>query len=290
VDERLATITEEVAQIVSGLSYQSSSAPTPSSTPVSITPVSIMNGPQITSATVPNPFGDKGRITNPSHFFDREELLRQIFEELNKGANLSLVGDTQVGKSSLLSMVCALGPERLQNPVEKIAYLSLEWVDDEDDFYDALCDSLEIEPCRGFKLTRALRDKRFLLCLDQVEKMTWDGFTVRVRSHLRGLADGRDAPLNLAIASRSPLAHLFPDSPEMNSPLAGICRQLDVGPFSAEVARAFVTHRLRSTGVTFTEGQIDDLIAESQGHPARLQQAAAILYQKLTQQTIRHQL
>lgn len=233
------------------------------------------------AVTAPNPFGDMGRITDPDRFFGREELLRQIFEELGKGVNLSLVGESQVGKSSLLSMVCALGPERMDLSPETFAYVSLEWVDDEDDFYEALCDALHIiEPCRGFKLTRALRDKRYMLCLDEIEKMTWDGFTVRVRSQLRGLADGPAAPLKLIIASRSPLAHLFPDSLELDSPLAGICHQLDVGPFSPDVARAFLAHRLCDTGVTFTEGEISVLLAETGGHPARLQRAAADLYRQ----------
>jgi hypothetical protein len=49
-----------------------------------------------------HPFGETGCITNPDRFFDREELLRQIFEELEKGSNLSLVGESQVGKSSIL--------------------------------------------------------------------------------------------------------------------------------------------------------------------------------------------
>jgi hypothetical protein len=232
------------------------------------------------AVTAPNPFGDTGRITDPDRFFGREELLRQIFEELGKGVNLSLVGESQVGKSSLLSMVCALGPERIDPPPETFAYLSLEWVDDEDDFYEALCDALGIETCRGYQLTRALRDKRYVLCLDEMEKMTWDGFTVRVRSQLRGLADGPAAPLKLVIASRSPLAYLFPDSTELTSPLAGICRPLDVGPFPPNIARAFLAHHLRGTGVTFTGSEITALLAESGGHPAKLQRAAADLYRQ----------
>jgi hypothetical protein len=228
--------------------------------------------------STPNPFGDAGRITAPDRFFGREELMRQIFEELNKGVNLSLVGESQVGKSSLLSMVCTLGPERMDLSAETFAYLNLEWVDNEDDLYEALADALSIEPCRGYKLTRNLRGKRYILCLDEIEKMAWDGFTVRLRSQLRGLADGPAAPLKLVIASRSPLAHLFPDSPELDSPLAGICRQLDVEPFRPDVARAFLSHRLQETGVIFTEDEITTLIAQTGGHPARLQRAAADLY------------
>ncbi len=237
-------------------------------------------GAPLAASIGPNPFGDTGRITDPGRFFDRKELLRQIFEELGKGSNLSLVGESQIGKSSILSMICVWGPERLSLPSETFAYLSLEWVKNESEFYDALCDALRIEPCRGYSLTRALSGMRYVLCLDEIEKMTWKGFTQDLRSHLRGLADGAEAPLRLVIASRTPLARLFPDSPELDSPLAGICLPLDVGPFPPDVARAFLAHRLHGTGVTFAESEIAALLRETGGHPARLQRAAADLYRR----------
>jgi hypothetical protein len=233
-----------------------------------------------------NPFGYRGRITDAAHFFDREELLRQIFEELGKGVNLSLVGPSQVGKSSVLAMVCAQGPGQLDLPASAFVYLSLEQVDDEDDFYEALCLELGIPVSRGGKLARALRGKRYILCLDEMERMTWDefGFTVRVRTHLRGLADGMDAPLKLVTASRSSLRELFPDAPGMTSPLAGICRQLDVGPFAPDVARDFIAARLTGTGVNFTAGEVAALLRESERHPAKLQALAADLYREKTQE------
>ncbi len=226
----------------------------------------------------PNPFGDVGRIVAPDRFFDREDLLRQIFEELTKGANLSLVGESQVGKSSLLSMICALGPERMGLPEEAFGYLSMQWVDSEDGFYEALCDALGIETCRGYQLHRALRGRRYVLCLDEIEKMSWEGFTERLRSQLRGLADGPSMPIRLVIASRSPLSALFPDSPELDSPLAGICRPIDLGSFSPKITRAFINDRLYDTGVIFTEQEITTLLEKTGGHPARLQRAAADLY------------
>lgn len=227
-----------------------------------------------TSST--NPFGGVGRITDPACFFDREEILRQIFEELRKGVNLSLVGESQIGKSSLLTMICAAAPAQL--PGVTCAYLSLEWVENEDEFYTALCEGLQIAACRGYRLVRALQGQRYVLCLDEMEKMAWQDFTVNLRSQLRGLADGPDAPLKLVIASRSPLGRLFPDAPELDSPLAGICRHLDIGPFPPDVARAFLTTRLHPTSVTFTEAEITALIRQTGGHPARLQRAAADLF------------
>ncbi len=55
-------------------------APPPSETP-----------PERDAAPSGNPFGIQGRITDPAHFFDREELLRQIFEELAKRRSLTSV-------------------------------------------------------------------------------------------------------------------------------------------------------------------------------------------------------
>ena len=208
-------------------------------------------------------------------------MLRQAFEELSRGVSLSLVGESQIGKSSILSQICDQAEKRMQFKAEfqpKFVYLSLQLVDNEEEFYEALCEALEIETSKGFKLTRALRGKHYVLCLDEVEKMSWDGFTKNLRSQLRGLADGDNAPLTLAIASRSPLASLFPDSPELDSPLAGICRQLDVLPFSEKITRAFLNNRLSGTGVKFSEAEIVRLLVETKGHPAHLQQLAADLY------------
>lgn len=226
-----------------------------------------------------NPFGLTGRITDPARFFDRVDLLRRVFQELNKGVNISLVGVSQVGKSSVLAQVCAQGPQRMRDTSVSFQYLNLEWVDDEEDFYAALADALKLgHPLRGYHLTRALRGTRHVLCLDEIEKMTWEGFTVKLRSHLRGLADGPAAPLKLVIASRSPLARLFPDSPELDSPLFSVCHQLDVPPFPPRVVRAFLRHHLRGTGVTYSEAEIARLIAQTGGHPGKLHRAAATLF------------
>jgi hypothetical protein len=269
-DECLAAITEETARLITLEPPQVALSPSGGVMPLA---TSFEPGP--------NPFGDRGRITDPERFYGRQDLLHQIFEGLSQGTNLSLVGESQIGKSSTLSMVCHLAPDYLSIPAENVAYLSLEWVDDEADFYEALCDGLNIELARGFKLTRIIRDRRYLVCVDEIEKMTWDGFTMRVRSHLRGLADGHNAPITLVIASRSPLERLFPDSPEMDSPLAGVCRQINVQPFSPQMSRAFILARLQGTGVSFTEEQISDIIAESQGRPGLIQQAAANLYRQI---------
>lgn len=232
----------------------------------------------------PNPFSDRGRINDPNRFFGREELLRQLFEELARGSNRVLVGAAKVGKSSILAMVCQLGPERLRLPQEAFIHLDMRNVEDEQDFFEALCEALKIKPpCRGNKFARALDGRRYILCIDEIHIMTNEAdFSGKERTQLCGLADGADTPLTLLIASQKPLIDLFPDSPYTTSPLAGICQQIDVKPFSSDEVRRFLEYRLAGTGVIFSEDEIQELIQRSGGYPGRLQIEAAELYGRLT--------
>jgi hypothetical protein len=233
----------------------------------------------------PNPFGRRGRIDNAAEFFGREELLRRIFEELGKRSNLSLIGEREIGKSSLLYMIEHLAHERLNPPLDGFIGIDMQIIHSEEDFFAALCDELQIAPaCRGYPLKRQLRNKRYILCLDEIEKMKREKFTVDVRAELRGLADGANAPLTLVVASHLPLNELFADSHDGTSPLYNICHSLNVLPFTRPEARAFLAARLQGTGVQFSEDEIADLLEQSQRHPARLQQVAADLYRAKTGQ------
>jgi len=160
----------------------------------------------------------------------------------------------------------------------------MQVVSNEDEFFEALAEQLHLsEPLRGFRLARALRDKRYIVCLDEIEKMVnRQHFTGDERSQLRGLADGPDTPLTLVIASRSSLDTLFNDDPTQTSPLSGLCGPpLRVEPFSLSTTLAFLSQRLQGHGIQFSPEQMQTLYAQTQGHPAKLQAAAADLYRQL---------
>jgi hypothetical protein len=238
-------------------------------------------------APAANPFGDRGCIRDPARFFDRDELLRRIFEELGKGSSLSLVGETQIGKSSLLAMICHQGPETLQLAPEQFCLLDLQAIGDEHEFFEALCEGLALpQTLRGWKLARALRHRgqRYVVCLDEIEKMVNPrGFAGEARTELRGLADGPEAPLTLVIASRSPLESLFLDDPRSTSPLAGLCgAPLRVPPFSPAITQEFLRERLKGNAIKFSMADGERLQEQTKGHPARLQAAAADLYRERT--------
>ncbi|BBC25617.1 ATP-binding protein [Pseudanabaena sp. ABRG5-3] len=229
-----------------------------------------------------NPFQPTNcRIENPEQFFNREKEVRTIFEYLNSGSGVELLGDRQIGKSSVLLQVERLAETMLRVKREPI-YFNLQEVHTEDEFYEAFCEKLGIETCKGYGFFRAMRDKRLLLLLDEAEKMSWDGFTRQIREQLRSLAEGGNAPLRLVVAARTPLDDLFPDSHEsgMTSPFQGICVRVDLKAWEQPTVQRFITSKLENTGVCFSNTEMEKLWFESQGHPQKLMKACFDLYRQ----------
>jgi DNA-binding CsgD family transcriptional regulator len=219
-----------------------------------------------------NPFVPQfGRVDDPKLFFDREREIRRVFEILNSGSSVALIGEEGIGKSSLLWKICQLAKSHLHSQRQPI-FLDLNWVNDENDFYSALCHEVGIPESKDYSLTRNLRDRRVLLAIDNVGKMTWEGFTRGVRDRLRGLAEGSNAPLKLILAANEPLDDLFNDSQDESktSPLSGICQEENLKPWDEATARAFIEARLAMTSVRFTEEEVVQLVQESGGYPQRL--------------------
>jgi len=229
-----------------------------------------------------NPFTpQQGRIDNPQDFFNREREIRQIFEVINSGSSVALIGAEGVGKSSLLSQICQLADTHLHS-LRQPVFLDLNLVEDEDDFYGALCDEIGIPESKGARLSRHLKSRQILLALDNVGKMTWDGFNRGVRDYLRGLAEGSQAPLKLVLAANESLDKLFNDSWDngKTSPLAGVCQEEIIKPWDEPTARDFIDTRLAMTSVRFTEAEINQLVEESGGHPRRLMQLCYRMYSR----------
>ncbi|MCC3585268.1 ATP-binding protein [Microcoleus sp. PH2017_30_WIL_O_A] len=236
-----------------------------------------------------NPFiPQHGKIDNPRFFFGRQREIRRVFETLNGGSSVAIIGERAIGKSSLLQALYRETPTELRHPRQPI-YLNLNNVYDEHDFYDALCGEAGIETVKGYQLKRALESHRFLLLLDEVEKMTWDGFTNQVRGQLRGLAEGTDAPLRLVVAACTSLDTLFPDSQDKNmtSPFKGICIEETLKQWDDQISRKFIASRLQADWLTpvdkpvsFTEAEIVELIAESNGYPQKLMQLCYQTYDR----------
>jgi hypothetical protein len=223
-----------------------------------------------------NPFiPQHGKIDDPKFFFGREREIRRVFETLNSGSNVAVIGETAIGKSSLLQAIYRQAPNQLRYARQPI-YIDLQIVCDEDDFYGDLCHKAGIEKAKGGNLSRALESNPLLLLLDEVENMRWDGFTNPTRSLLRGLTEGYNPPLRLVIAARTSLDILFPGT-NMTSPFKG--HEETLKQWDEKTSREFIVSRLQADWLTpvaqpvnFTEEEIAGLIAESGGYPQKLMQ------------------
>ncbi|HSF75645.1 MAG TPA: ATP-binding protein [Microcoleus sp.] len=223
-----------------------------------------------------NPFiPQHGKIDDPKFFFGREREIRRVFETLNSGSSVAIIGERAIGKSSLLQAIYREAPTQLRYARQPI-YIDLQIVCDEDDFYGDLCHKAGIEKAKGGNLSRALESNPLLLLLDEVENMTWDGFTNPTRSLLRGLTEGSNPPLRLVIAARTSLDILFPGK-NMTSPFKG--HEENLKQWDEKICREFIASRLQASWlkpvaqpVNFTEVEIAGLIAESGGYPQKLMQ------------------
>jgi len=237
--------------------------------------------PNSYSHQISNPFIPiKGVIDNSQLFFNQVREIQWIFETLNSGSSVAIIGEKHIGKSSLLMEISRQAQTQLFQPRKPI-YLNLEHIHDEDDFYQALCDYAEIEVCKGYRLTRNLKNHRLLLIIDKVEKIIGDSFTNELIGQLRALAEriNINAPLRLVLGSRTSLDNLSPDNRNiaMTSPLAGICIEYKLEKWDEKTIRDFINTRLNSPllkpeyqTITFTEDEITELINQSEGHPQKL--------------------
>jgi hypothetical protein len=232
---------------------------------------------------VVNPFEGQAAIESLAYHIGRDELLRQIFEELEKGSNRSLVGVTQVGKTWLLKEICRRGRLKIERHIDEFIYLDMRCVEDGKDFFEALCIKLKVDPSlRGPRLNWALEGKRYILCLDEIDQLADDvRFTRTERDQLCSLCDGEDMPLSLVIASQASLITLFPDSSIRSSPLAGICSQIDVEPITYFQVQKFLTNSLEGTGVSFGEENLQEIYKDCQGKPRSLLDCASKHYRRI---------
>ncbi|NET44508.1 AAA family ATPase [Okeania sp. SIO2B3] len=226
---------------------------------------------------VSNPFIPlTGIIDNPKLFFNRELEIKRIFEVLNSGSSVAIIGESGVGKSSLLKAIAQKASQYLRQPRKSI-YIDLQHIHSDNDFYTALCDEIGIEKCSGYKLNRNIKKYRILLLLDVVENMSYDWFTNQLRGQLRGLASDTVPPLRLVVAASKPLDILFPYSGDKTSPFKNIYTPETLEPWNEETICAFIESRLQTDflepeyqEIKFSEDEISEIIKTSGGYPGKV--------------------
>ncbi|WP_052754488.1 ATP-binding protein [Calothrix sp. 336/3] len=226
-----------------------------------------------------NPFQPtSGRIRESQFFFARNHDIQEIFDILNSGSSIVLIGEEGIGKSSLLAAICREANSYFISQRQAV-FIDLNDVDSEEEFYSTLCHEIGIEDCVGQMLTRNLRKYKILLALDNVGKMVCDGFTRNLRDKLRSWAEGGE-PLKLVLAAHESLNDLFNDNEGRTSPLAGVCMPKQILPWDESEMREFIQEKLNLTRVAFSEEEIVGIINSTRGHPRQLMQLCDRLYRE----------
>ena len=226
-------------------------------------------------AFLPNPFEE-------AVFWGREELLRQIFEQLGKGGSQALIGPAGCGKSKILEAIVREGADRLGRDSNSFLYIDMHEIRDEMGFFNELCHLLDFDSCDQNQLRRKLKksQKSYVLCLDEIHVLTDEAFfPVATRNWLKAMADA-EYPLQLVVASQKELDMLFPESPLRSSPLADFFRSqtVQLGYWSLAQVTGFVGDRLQGTGVEFDMARIWE---ESGGQPRWVRELAGQLYEAI---------
>jgi len=228
-----------------------------------------------------NPFYTSGRINDPRGFFGRAQLVREMRAELKKRSSVSLVGESQMGKSSLLHYLYATRAEWL--PEVTLEYIDLQRVLDEGDFCETVLDKLGAEGNTLRQLKKVLESREVILLFDEVERIAEQDFSPRLHDLLRSLAQEQN--FAMALVTQRPLEEVFPArTPGGVSPFHNIFTRKTLGPFTEAEARAFLASRLEGASVAFTPPEVEHLLAESAivggCHPAKLQRLAKALFEE----------
>jgi len=218
-----------------------------------------------------NPFTTQGMIRDPRLFFGRKTEVDVIWGYLRKDANVSIVAERRMGKSSLLWYVKEMAKDHLEAHA-RVHYLDMELVSDSEDFFSRLAEVLKTEGETVRDLERALANQRLILCIDEFDRTAnnFDAFPRDFFAVLRGLSQG--PALTLAIATKTPLID-FSASGGMTSPFYNIFppAPLALGMFTEAEARDLLIKTAARADVKFDEATLAAAIRLAEGYPWRLQ-------------------
>jgi len=215
-----------------------------------------------------NPFTERGRITDPSRFAGRWSELSLLFERLESGRPVLIVGSPGIGKSSLLTHVTQAAAVNLEMPDLRAYYLDLRGAESAAEIYRTVAAALNQPGDTLAVLELALLEARssVVLCLDNAQGPLAEGWGVALLEALARVARG--AALFLIVATEG-------TPPPLSEPFAII----RLGAMAPTEVRLLVESYLDDDPIAFTPIELRQLIELSAAHPAYVQRAAYHLYQ-----------
>ncbi len=211
-----------------------------------------------------NPFTERGVIRDPGRFFGRKQELMQILERLAAMQSVSIVGERRIGKSSLLAMIAATGPDTLGSDFE-FHYIDLQLVESTEDFITRVLDALDAEGETIRDVERAIENRKVILCLDEFEQAR--NFSKDFSSGLRGMAT--TGHMALVTASQRKLADLAGEV--TTSPFFNIFTTLWLGEMDSQESEELLNGLARIGGKTFSPEDVTAAYQMTGGSPWKIQ-------------------
>lgn len=144
---------------------------------------------------------------------NRIEIEQQIRDYISEGISVSLYGERNIGKTTLVKKIC-----REYSGI----YLDLQLIRSEQEFKEYLAQELDINPLfKWFRLQRIIEKKR-LLCLDEFENIL--NFDSKKRYFLLSAlrASQQAGVFQFIVVSHRSLDLIIPESEYLTSPFYNV--------------------------------------------------------------------
>lgn len=222
-----------------------------------------------------NPYYHREPIENPDQFFDREEILSDIFEYIQMRQSVSLVGERRIGKTSILyQMLDKKVRARHLTGIDRYAFVYVNpdlGIEKPSDFYHAVFRSLESQvPSFAFSEDKEigqrtareyfwqLRPLCLVLLLDEFQKLTTnESFSEDFYSFLRAIADAPSKEYDVSLVTATPMQLHEICRPELMGSAASAFfsgfKPVFVGSFTEEQFDNFLEKTSHASDVPLTE-------------------------------------
>lgn len=249
-----------------------------------------------------NPYYDLAAVRNPSMFFGRTSILRQIYSSVLNQQCLSLVGPRHIGKSSVLT--CMRQPDvyrqhgyNLDNYILAVIDLREFYNKTTDAFFESVCKQI-VQQSRGL-LQPTIQSRKgsdgFSELLDEIEEqglhltLLMDAFDniIHHKSYfdlgffgfLR--AQAGKGKVSYITASINPLTEVR--TGVEGSPFFNIFSECKIGPLDPNEARDLILQPSQQAGVPFTGGEADWILIRTGRHPFFIQRFCYHLFEEKLQ-------
>jgi hypothetical protein len=170
-----------------------------------------------------NPYYHREPIENPDQFFDREEILSDLFEYIRMRQSVSLVGERRIGKTSILyQLINRKVRARYLPEIDSFVFVYVNpdlGIEKPQDFYNTVFRSIENQVSSfafseekeiGYRIAREyfwqLRPLCLVLLLDEFQKFTTnESFSEGFYKFLRAIADAPSREYDVSLVTATPM-------------------------------------------------------------------------------------